>query len=188
MSGGTERENAFLGPALFLVAACTAKGGIESPLVQRLLQGVGLHDLGVKLRAGGNRVDAARDAFGVRIHEQFHAVLLYDLIPVTDHVAKLPERVHVQQREGQLRRIERLHGEMQHHTGVFADGIQHHGIAKFRSDLADDADRFGFEALQMQRERTRCYSDGHESLQATSGNGTTEPLAINEGLRKLGLP
>src|SRR3546814_1996050 len=43
----TEAEDAFLGAGFLLVAARTADGRIEAPLVERLLQRLGLHHVGV---------------------------------------------------------------------------------------------------------------------------------------------
>ena len=51
---GTERENALLGAALFLVATCAAERGIEAVEIERLLD--------VKLRYRGNRLEIAGPA------------------------------------------------------------------------------------------------------------------------------
>jgi hypothetical protein len=51
MGSGAEREDALLGAALFLVAARAAEGGVEAVFVERLLQALGLHHLGVQRRA-----------------------------------------------------------------------------------------------------------------------------------------
>ncbi len=163
MAGRTEREDALLGAALLLVTASAAEGSIETPLVQRLLQGVGLHDLGVHLRARSDRIDALCDPFGVGVDQQLHSVLLRNLIAVPDHVAELPERIHVQQRKRRLRGKERFHRQVQHHAGVFPDRIQHDRVAELGGYLAHDADRFGLETLQVLGEGRGCFcSGGHE--------------------------
>jgi hypothetical protein len=41
--------------------------------------------------------------------------------------------------------IEGLEREMQHHRGVFSDGIEHHRVAELGRDLAHDVDALGFE-------------------------------------------
>src|SRR5439155_5262882 len=55
----TKGEHAHLGPALLLVASRAAEDGVEPPLIERLLQGLRLHHLGVGLRARGDRIDPA---------------------------------------------------------------------------------------------------------------------------------
>ena len=50
MGGAAERKDAFLGAAFFLIAARAAEGGVELVLVQRLLQRLGLHHVGVDAR------------------------------------------------------------------------------------------------------------------------------------------
>jgi hypothetical protein len=73
---GAEREDALLGARLLFVAPGTAKGHIEAVLVQRLLQALGLHDVGVDGRAVGERIDVLFNPFRVDVHQQFHAQLL----------------------------------------------------------------------------------------------------------------
>jgi hypothetical protein len=59
-----EREDALLGARLLLVAPRAAEGGVEAVLVQRLLQALGLPQVGVDLRAVVEGVDA-RGGLGV---------------------------------------------------------------------------------------------------------------------------
>src|ERR1700691_1213941 len=54
---GTEREHALLGAALLLVPAAAAECRIEAVLVQRLAQGLGEHDVGIR-GAVGPRLDS----------------------------------------------------------------------------------------------------------------------------------
>src|SRR3546814_13007327 len=65
MRGAAEREDALLGPGLFLVAARPADGGVEPPPVQRLLEGLGLHHVGVHGGAVADRTDALGNAIRV---------------------------------------------------------------------------------------------------------------------------
>ena len=58
---------------LLFVAARAAEGGVEAVLVERLLQRLGLHHLGVQRRAGVERIDAALHAVLVDVHEQIEA-------------------------------------------------------------------------------------------------------------------
>jgi len=148
VAGRAEREDALLGPALFLVAPRTAKGGIEAPLVECLLQPLGLPHIGVE-RAVVERVDAALLGFGVVVDQQLHAAFLGHPVAQTIHILELPGRVHVQQRERRRRRVERLARKVQHHCTVLAHGIQHHRTLRLGHDLADDVDRLGLEPFEM---------------------------------------
>ena len=70
MLRAAEREDALLGARLLLVAARAADRGVEAVLVQRLLQRLGLHHVGVHGGAVADRADALRDAVGVDVHAQ----------------------------------------------------------------------------------------------------------------------
>ena len=59
----------------------------------------------------------------------------------------------MQQRERRLRRIERLHREMQHDGAVLADRVEHYGTFALGDNLAHDVDALGFEALKMRQGR-----------------------------------
>ena len=59
-------------------------------------------------RAAVERVDAARDALRVQVHEQVEAVLVAPSVAERVHLPELPRRVDVQQRERRLRGRERL--------------------------------------------------------------------------------
>ena len=152
MVGGAEGEDALLGAALLLVAAGAAEGRVELVLVERLAQPLGLHHLGVQRRAGGDRVDAAGEAVLIDMDDEIEPVAPRHLVAEGDHVAELPGRVDMEQREGQLAREEGLQREMQHHARILADRIEHHRIGELGRDLADDGDRLGFEPLEMGRE------------------------------------
>ena len=75
------------------------------------------------------------------------------LVAERDHLAELPGRVDVQERERRLRRIERLHRQVQHHRAVLADRIEHHRPLALGDDLAHDVDALGLEALKMRELR-----------------------------------
>ena len=149
--GAAEREHALLGAAFFLVSARTAKGGVEAMHVERLLQPLRLHDIGVDGRAVRERVDALRDTVRVRMHDQLQVVLLRDLLAQFVHRLEFPERVDVQQGKRQRGRIERLERDVQHRGAVLADRIQHHGLVAFGDHLAHDLDAFGFQTLQVRK-------------------------------------
>ncbi len=152
---GAEGEDALLGAALLLVAARAAEGGVEAVLVERLLERLRLHDVGVHLRAVRERVDALRQTLRVHVHEQLHAEFARHLVAKLVHVAELPRRVDVQQRKRRRRRIERLDREVQHHRAVLADGVEHHRLLALRHHLAHDVDALGLEPLQVGERRCR---------------------------------
>ncbi len=47
--------------------------------------------------------------------------------------------------------MERLERDMQHHTRILTDRIQHHRSFELCNDFAHDFDGFGFEMPQMSR-------------------------------------
>ena len=65
------------------------------------------------------------------------------------HVAELPGRVDMEQREGRRRREEGLAGEVEHHRAVLADRIEHHRPLGLGDDLAHDVDALRLELLEM---------------------------------------
>ena len=157
MAGRAEREDPLFRPALLLVAARAAEGGIELMVIERLLQRIGLHDLGMQRRAGSDRIDAAREAVLVHMHDQIEPEPPRGFVAKRDHVAELPGGVDMQQREGEFRRIERLERDMQHDAGVLADRIQHHRLLELGNDVAHDLDGLGFKAPQMSRQHVSIF-------------------------------
>ena len=146
-----EREDALLGAGLLLVAARAAEGRVEAVLVQRLLQALRLPDVGMDRGAMREGIDAHRQRLGIDVDDQVEAELLGHLAAKLDHFAELPRRVDVEQREGRLRRMERLHGEVQHHRAVLADRVEHHRPLALGDGLAHDVDALGFEPLQVRQ-------------------------------------
>ena len=136
VGGRAMREDAFLGPALLLVAPRAAKGCVEAALVERLPQGLGLHHVGVHLRAGCNRRYAPPNAVLVDVDDEVEAEPARRGVAKGDHLAKLPGRVDMQQGERRLGRMEGLHRHVKHHARVFADRIQHNRIAHLCDNLA----------------------------------------------------
>jgi hypothetical protein len=65
------------------------------------------------------------------------------------HRLKLPGGVHVQERKGRWCRMEGLAGQVQHHRGVLADRVEHHGLAGTRDRFSEDLDGFGFQLLEV---------------------------------------
>ena len=149
VAGRAVREDALLGAAFFLVAAGAAEGGIEAPFVHGLAQAFGLHDLGMDRRTGGDRRDAALEAFFVDMDEQIHAEARRGLIAERDHLAELPGRVDMQKRKRRLARRKGLLRDVQHRARILADRIEHDRIGEARHRLAHDVDGLGLEPAQL---------------------------------------
>jgi hypothetical protein len=147
--GVAEGEDALLGPALFLVAACAAEGSVEAVPVERLAQPDRLHHVGVHVRAVAQRADAVAHALFVDVDEKLEPQLGGHRVAEGDHLAELPGRVDMQEWKGRAGRMERLHRQVQHDGGVLADGIEHHRLGEGGGHLAENMDRFGFEPLQV---------------------------------------
>ena len=113
-------------------------------LVERLLQRLGLHDVGVAA-AMRERRDARGLAGFVRVDDQLGVQSLRGLVAERNHLLELPARVDVQQREGNASGEEGLAGQVQQHRGVLADGIHQDGLRELGRHLAEDVDAFGFE-------------------------------------------
>ncbi|MNR13136.1 hypothetical protein D3C85_1295240 [compost metagenome] len=149
MIRAAEREDSLLGSRLFLIAAGAAYGHVKAMQVQRLLQGVGLHRLGMGRRTRGDRADPARQGLVIGVDQQPRAIEARHMVAVGDHVPKLPRRIHVQQRERRRARIEGLGRQVQQDAGILADRIHHDRVARRRRHLAQDLDRLGLKLAQM---------------------------------------
>ena len=91
----TKGKNPFLGAALLFVAPCSAEGGIETILVQRLLEGLGFHDIGVDTRAMSYRADSLTESFLVGVDDEIHTKRFHHQVSKFVHRTKLPSRVDV---------------------------------------------------------------------------------------------
>jgi len=100
MTRGAERKDALLGTAFFFVAARAADRHVKAEFVERLLQRLGLHHLGVQRRAGSDRVDALGQPVLIGVHDKLDPEPRGGRVAKRDHLAKLPGRVDMQQREG----------------------------------------------------------------------------------------
>ena len=116
-----ERADALLGPGFFLVAAGATEAGIETVLVQRLLERFGLHHIGVLGRAHREGRDVQPCAIRVDVHAHVQLELFRQAVTEHGHFAELPAGVHMQQWERHRPREERLAGQVQQHGGVLAD-------------------------------------------------------------------
>lgn len=137
-----EGKDTFFGTGFFFVPAATAKSSGEAVFVQGLLEGLCLHDvcIGCAIVEG---IDALFDAFLIDIFDELQAVLLHGFIAEADHFLELPRRIDMEERERRFFRIKGLQSQVKHDRTVFADGIEHDRLFTFRSDFADDVNRFG---------------------------------------------
>jgi len=69
---------------------------------------------------GGEATICAASFIEGLLDDQVEAQLLGHPAAKLDHFAELPRRVDVEQREGRLRRMERFHGEAQHHRAILS--------------------------------------------------------------------
>ena len=150
MLGVAEREDALLGARLLLVAARAAEGRVEAVFVERLAQRHRLHDVGVGVGAVVERVDVlrARPSWLVWTSRSKPSLRRH-LVAEGDHLAELPGRIDMQERERRLGREERLHRQMQQHRRILAHRIEHHRIGEVRRNLAENVDRLGLQALEV---------------------------------------
>ena len=113
---------------------------------ERLLQRLGLHDLGVVRGSGVERIDAGPLAFGVAMHDQLEAVFARHGVTECDHLAEFPPRVDMHQRKWDGTGQECLTRQMKHDRRVFSDRVQHDRRAALGDNLAHDVDRFCLES------------------------------------------
>ncbi|MCY1437353.1 hypothetical protein D9M71_535110 [compost metagenome] len=191
---GADREHPLLGARLLLVAARAAERRIEAVLVQRLLEALGLPDVGMQGRAVVEGVDPALDALGIDVHQQLQAQALGGLVAEGDHLAELPGGVHVQQGEGRLARGEGLHRQVQHDRAVLADGVEHHRVFTLGDHFADDLDAFGFQALQVSQHRLSpwdgigtagCGPAFFHGREAAVGGSSSDRTNFQDGLQRV---
>src|SRR5215207_9994203 len=97
MLSRAKRENALLGARFLLVTSSTTKGRVKLIHVQRLLEGLGLHDVGVGVGAVGDWVDVVCQPIGIRVDQELQAETLRCLVPKFDHVPEFPGCIHVEE-------------------------------------------------------------------------------------------
>jgi hypothetical protein len=148
---GPEGKDALLGAGFLLVAARSAEGRVEAEFVERLLQPLGFHDLGVERGAGVEGIDAAPDTVLIDVDVQLQSEALHRLVAKRDHFPKFPCGIDMEERKRRQRWVERLHRQMKHHRGVLTDRIEHDGVAEFGRHLAHDVDAFRLQPLEMRQ-------------------------------------
>ncbi len=159
-----ERVDTLFGAGFLFVPARPAEGGIKTVFVQRLLQPFGFHDVGMLGAAVHERVNAHRHPFRVFMHQQLAAVGFGGTVAEFVHLTEFPASIHMQQRERQRARIKGFTRQVQHHAGVFTDGVHHDRVSEFSSHFADDMDTFRFELPQVSQSflvHNRSLSQSH---------------------------
>ena len=76
-------------------------------------------------------------------------VLGRERVAERDHLAELPGRVDVQERERQPAGMKRLHGQADHDRRILADRIEHDRILELGRHLTDDVDALGLELTEV---------------------------------------
>ncbi|MNZ94894.1 hypothetical protein D3C78_1140140 [compost metagenome] len=159
-----ERVHALLGPRLFFVAPRTTEGSIEAVLVERLLEALGLHDVGVLGTAVGERVDALGDAVRVDVSDQLQAHFLDHLVAEAVHLLEFPLGVDVHHRKRQLARKEGFACQVQHHGRILADRVQHHRVIELSGHLTNDVDALRLQLFQMRQFVDHSYSRKYDLM------------------------
>src|SRR6476661_160144 len=142
-----EREDPLLRPGLVLVATGAAEDRGELVLVERLEQ-----DRGLRPVAGAVRRQRHPSVVDRLLHagdDELQAQLLDALVTEGQHLLEVVPGVHVQHRERDARREERLLRQAQHDDGVLAAGEEQDGLLELRDDLTHDVDRLGLEDVEL---------------------------------------
>jgi hypothetical protein len=143
-----EREDPLLRPGLLLVPPRAADAGVEAVLGDgveerhRLVPVPRLERVREHHLAGADRVLDGPD-------DEPLAELRRAAIPEGDHLGVVVAGVHVQEREGEAGRPERLLGEPEQADRVLAPGEQEHRVRALSGDLAEDVDRLRFEPVEV---------------------------------------
>ena len=99
------------------------------------------------------RTDACAQPLLIDVHDEVETEFHRAAVAERDHLLEFPGGVHMKKRKRRLRGPEGLHGEVQHHRAVLADGIEHHRLAELRGDFAHDVDAFRLKLGEMARLR-----------------------------------
>jgi hypothetical protein len=83
------------------------------------------------------------------VDQEVEAEFLRAGVAEGDHLAELPGRVDVEQRERQAPGREGLQGEVQQHRGILADRVEHHRILGLGDRLPEDVDALGLQPLEV---------------------------------------
>jgi hypothetical protein len=95
------------------------------------------------------RASASGLRWTIRVDDQGHPRRGGERVAQRVELGELPAGVDVEQREGRPRGEEALAREMEHDAAVLAAGEEHHRPCRLGGALADDLDRFRFQAVEM---------------------------------------
>ena len=123
--------------------------GIKAMQIQRPLERLRLHHIGMHRRAMRDRTHPCSESFLMNVDNQVQPVLLHQLIAKSDHLAELPGGIDMQQRKRKPTGIERLLGKVQHHRAVLANRVHHHWVFALCDDLAQDVNALCFKSRKM---------------------------------------
>ena len=90
-------ENTLFCPTLFFISPRTTKGHIKLVQVQRLLQTLSFHDVGMQRTAVIKGVDVFLNALWVGMNDKLHIRSLRHSIAKIVHGLELPPRIHMHQ-------------------------------------------------------------------------------------------
>ena len=116
---------------------------------QRVQQPLRFQQLAAALGVERNRIGARGDGVFIAPDQQFRAYRASHLVAKAEHLGKLEASVHMQQREGNRRRVEGLLRQPQHDGRILADRVEHDRTLEFRGYFAQNVNALGFEQLQM---------------------------------------
>ena len=139
--------DALLGAGLLLVATTTAKGGREAVLLDGVEQRPDLEPVARGLAivdddpVGDGIVDAGND--------DGDAQPVNPIVTGLEHLGEVQAGVDLQHRERDLRRVEGLLGESEHHDRVLATAEHQHRLLELCRDLAEDVDRLRFQLVEL---------------------------------------
>ncbi len=156
-----QRKDPFLGARGFLVTARAADRGVESVAFERLLQSLRLHHARMHGRTRADRINARSQSLLIDMHDQLKPERMCRAVAESDHIAKFPCRIDMEERERQPARVECLARDVQHHARILADRIEHHRTPECGGHLAHDADQLSFKLAQMRRQGTRDHRALH---------------------------
>ena len=120
-------------------------------MVEGLLEAFRFHDIGVLFAAMRERSDSLFNALWIDVDDEIEAEFFGHLIAEGNHFLELPCGVDMEEGEGGLSWVERLHGEVQHDSGVLADGIEHDRSVELGGNFTDDMNALGLKLLEVRQ-------------------------------------
>src|SRR3984885_1065664 len=158
-----EGEDPLLGPGLVLITTCAAKGGIEPVCVDGIEQRRRLQAIP---RGNRPRVSHSPLVDGVlhACHNEAGAFRFHLSVPVLEYFGEVVPGVHMQHRERDFARFERLGGQMQQDSRILAPAEEEDRPLGFGCHLADDEDGQRLQEIEVaQGVLDRPDQGGHRS-------------------------